>query len=138
MSAVPSRISSSAERSADPVRKVPEVVTLRSRTLYDVAKRSLDIALGLIMLVLLLPFALLIAVLIKCDSPGPVFFVNRAVGRYGREFLLYKFRSMRVVPQSEVERTDVINNVLEGRPTTYKDGRPVYKTALAQADRITR
>ncbi len=138
MSAVPSQISSSTEASANPNHKVLDVVTLRSRKVYSAGKRCLDIVLALIMLLLSLPFWLLIAVLIKCDSRGPVLFVNRAVRQYGKEFLLYKFRSMRVLARSEVERTDVVRNLLEREPTTYRDGKPVYKTALANHDRITR
>jgi len=138
MSAVPSHISSRTETSGEPNPLALEGGALRSARIYDAAKRCLDIALALIMLTLSLPFWLLTAVLLKCDSRGPVLFVNRAVGRQGREFFLYKFRSMRVEMRLDVEKTDVIANVLGRKPTTYKDGKPVYKTALANNERITR
>lgn len=59
-------------------------------------KRVLDIVLslgGMLFLLLLLP---LLAVLIKLDSPGPVFFTQRRFGRNGELFTIYKFRSMSV------------------------------------------
>jgi lipopolysaccharide/colanic/teichoic acid biosynthesis glycosyltransferase len=59
-------------------------------------RRILDIVVSLVSLVLLaIPF-LLIAVAIKLSSRGPVFFLQRRVGRGGKLFWLYKFRSMRV------------------------------------------
>jgi lipopolysaccharide/colanic/teichoic acid biosynthesis glycosyltransferase len=138
MFVVPSQISSKTETSADSTHKVLDAVMLRSRKAYYASKRCLDIVLALIMLLLSLPFWLLIAAVIKCDSRGPVLFVNRAVGQHGKEFLLYKFRSMRSPARPDLETTDVVKNALERKPTTYKNGKPIYKTALANDDRITR
>ncbi|HXJ40473.1 MAG TPA: sugar transferase [Bryobacteraceae bacterium] len=58
------------------------------------AKRAIDIALSLIGIVLLSPVLLLIAVLVKLTSPGPVIFSQRRCGLNGRMFTFYKFRSM--------------------------------------------
>ena len=58
-------------------------------------KRLIDIAGSAIGLVLLSPVFLAIAVAVKLSSPGPVFFKQVRVGRYGRHFDFYKFRSMR-------------------------------------------
>ncbi len=57
-------------------------------------KRFLDILVSLIVLTLGLPFFLLIALLIKLDSKGPVLYSQQRVGRGGKIFTLYKFRSM--------------------------------------------
>lgn len=57
-------------------------------------KRFLDIVLSLAALILLAPLFLVLGVLIKLTSPGPVFFVQVRVGRFGRHFYFYKFRSM--------------------------------------------
>jgi lipopolysaccharide/colanic/teichoic acid biosynthesis glycosyltransferase len=59
-------------------------------------KRCLDVVLAALFLVGSLPVWLLIAVAIKVDSPGPVFFVQERVGFRARRFRFYKFRSMRV------------------------------------------
>jgi len=90
------------------------------------------------MLLLLLPLWLLVALLIKIDSRGPVLFVNRVVGQHGREFLLYKFRSMHPLQRSDTEWADLMRNLLQRTPTIYRDGKPVYKTALAADKRVTR
>lgn len=75
------------------------------RRLYFSCKRTIDIALALILLPMLLPVMLLAAILIKLDSPGPVFFVQKRIGVKRRilcerltwklyTFSFYKFRSM--------------------------------------------
>jgi len=67
---------------------------------YRVAKRIMDLSLILLTLPLLLPLFLLIAVLIKIESPnGPVIFVQNRTGKNGKRFKMYKFRSM--VPNAE-------------------------------------
>lgn len=58
-------------------------------------KRGMDVILGAIGLVLLSPLLLLVAVLIKLDSPGPVFFVQQRMGLDAKPFPMLKFRSMR-------------------------------------------
>ena len=58
-------------------------------------KRLFDIAASGIGLLLLAPLLLGIAVWIKRDSPGPVFFRQERIGRHGQPFRIYKFRSMR-------------------------------------------
>jgi len=59
-----------------------------------VVKRLFDLALSLVMLVLLGPFLLLVAVMIRLDSPGPALFRQQRVGENGRLFTMYKFRTM--------------------------------------------
>lgn len=59
-----------------------------------IAKRIVDIILSTAGLVLLLPFFAIMAVWIKLDSPGPVFFRQTRVGRLGKAFRIYKFRTM--------------------------------------------
>ncbi len=59
-----------------------------------IAKRIFDILSSGIGLIILLPFFLLIAFWIKLDSPGPVFFRQARVGRHGKLFRIYKFRTM--------------------------------------------
>ncbi|HEX6903278.1 MAG TPA: sugar transferase [Thermoanaerobaculia bacterium] len=58
------------------------------------AKRLLDLTAASVGLLLALPFMLLVALAVRLDSPGPVFFRQDRVGRGGREFTLWKFRSM--------------------------------------------
>lgn len=64
-------------------------------------KRIFDIALSLAALILALPLFLIIAFLIKMDSPGPVFYVSQRAGRKSKLFNFYKFRSMYVGTDKE-------------------------------------
>jgi exopolysaccharide biosynthesis polyprenyl glycosylphosphotransferase len=57
-------------------------------------KRIMDVTLSAAMLILLLPVMILVALLVKLTSPGPVFYRQVRCGLYGRRFRLYKFRSM--------------------------------------------
>jgi lipopolysaccharide/colanic/teichoic acid biosynthesis glycosyltransferase len=57
-------------------------------------KRLVDLLIATIGLLILLPFLLVVALLIKIDSPGPVFFRQQRVGLGGRAFRIFKFRSM--------------------------------------------
>ena len=59
-------------------------------------KRIFDIILSLFGLIILLPFMLIIAILIKIDSKGPVFFKQIRVTKNGKEFKIFKYRTMRV------------------------------------------
>lgn len=59
-------------------------------------KRSFDIIFSIFGLVFFLPVFLILIVIIKIDSNGPAFYKQTRVGRYNRDFSLYKFRSMRV------------------------------------------
>lgn len=62
--------------------------------MYRFVKRALDILLSLCGLLLLWPLLLVLAILIKIDSPGPAIFKQTRLGMDGREFTMHKFRSM--------------------------------------------
>jgi exopolysaccharide biosynthesis polyprenyl glycosylphosphotransferase len=64
-------------------------------------KRAVDVAGSAALLVLMSPLMLLVAILIKLDSPGPVFYVQERMGLDARPFLMLKFRSMRRDAESE-------------------------------------
>lgn len=64
------------------------------RRRYEEMKRIFDVSVALLFLAVLSPLLLLISLLIKLDSPGPIFYRDRRIGRNGQRFALYKFRSM--------------------------------------------
>ncbi len=68
----------------------------RKTRVQVVTKRALDIVVSSIGLVLAAPIALVVMVLIKLNSQGPVFYRQERVGQHGRTFTVLKFRSMRV------------------------------------------
>ena len=67
---------------------------LKKKKISRFFKRLFDIVLSFLMLILLSPFFLILAVLIKIDSKGPVFYRQVRITRYGREFRIFKFRTM--------------------------------------------
>jgi exopolysaccharide biosynthesis polyprenyl glycosylphosphotransferase len=68
-----------------------------------VVKRAMDITISILVILALLPFFLIVALLIKLTSPGPVFYKQVRVGRNGRRFFMYKFRSMYEDADSRVD-----------------------------------
>jgi exopolysaccharide biosynthesis polyprenyl glycosylphosphotransferase len=64
-------------------------------------KRAVDLVLSTIFLILMSPVLLLLAVLIKLDSPGPVFYIQERVGLDGKPFHCVKFRTMRADAEAE-------------------------------------
>ena len=59
-------------------------------------KRVFDLFFSIILLIVLAPLFVIVGVLIKMDSPGPVFFKQKRVGKDDKTFMVYKFRSMSV------------------------------------------
>jgi exopolysaccharide biosynthesis polyprenyl glycosylphosphotransferase len=84
------------------------------------AKRSMDLALASLALVVLGPFMLFAAWRIKAGSPGPVFFRQERMGAGGKRFQIYKFRSMYVDAEERKRELDRLNMHDEGDPRMFK------------------
>lgn len=95
-----------------------------------VMKRVFDLICSVFCLIVLSPLFALLALLVKLDSRGPVFFGHARVGKDGKEFICYKFRTM--VPNAQQVLEDLLKNDLEARSQWQKD----YK--LKDDPRITR
>jgi undecaprenyl-phosphate galactose phosphotransferase len=67
---------------------------LSDQFIYEAAKRAFDVFFAVSMLVVTLPILLPVAILIRATSPGPVIFSQVRIGRDGRPFSCYKFRTM--------------------------------------------
>lgn len=80
-----------------------DLANLQPQPVYLAAKRALDIMLTLLVAPLLIPFCLVVALLIRFDSPGPAIFVQERIGKGNRVFRMYKFRSM--LPREAGEAT---------------------------------
>jgi lipopolysaccharide/colanic/teichoic acid biosynthesis glycosyltransferase len=61
---------------------------------FEMAKRLVDLTLSLLLLPFFAIITVLVGIAIKLDSPGPVFFKQKRIGKGGREFAIYKFRTM--------------------------------------------
>jgi exopolysaccharide biosynthesis polyprenyl glycosylphosphotransferase len=77
----------------------PPVLPRSSRSL----KRAMDLALAAPLLVIMIPLMLAAAAVVKLGSSGPVFYSQERVGRHGRRFRLYKFRTMVVDAEARAE-----------------------------------
>ena len=80
------------EMQNDEVRYYYDILKRKSFSLFW--KRVFDIIVSLIMLIVLFPFFLILAIAIKIDSRGPVFYRQERVTRYGKKFRIFKFRTM--------------------------------------------
>lgn len=100
-------------------------------------KRISDMFIAAVTLALLSPFWLLIALLIKFDSSGPVLYAQERVGMDGRIFLVYKFRTMRINTDSEIHREYQRKFIAGDAAANVGDeDKPAYK--LRNDPRVTR
>ncbi len=80
------------EMQTEEVRKYYDIIKKRQFSL--IIKRVFDIVVSFIALVCLSPVYLILAIAIKIDSPGPVFYRQERITQYGRSFRIHKFRTM--------------------------------------------
>ncbi|MBN1955558.1 MAG: sugar transferase [Anaerolineae bacterium] len=89
---------------------------------WVVVKRLLDIAFSLLGIVFLAPLLALVAILVRLDSPGPALYRDERMGRHGKPFTMYKFRSMHI--DSPVRRNpDGSTYVAQNDPRVTRVGR---------------
>jgi lipopolysaccharide/colanic/teichoic acid biosynthesis glycosyltransferase len=86
----------------------------------DIAKRALDVVGSLAALLVLSPFLIVIAALVRLDG-GPVIFAQTRVGRHGREFKMFKFRSMRTDAEKLLAELLAANKHVNGVTFKIKD-----------------
>lgn len=91
-----------------------------------ICKRAVDIVGALVGLIGTAPIVLILAILIKRESPGPIFYRQRRTGLYGRPFDMYKLRSMRV----DAEATSGARWAVENDPRRTKIGTFMRRTNL--------
>lgn len=96
------------------------------RYIYRAIKRISDVVLSALALIVLSPLFLITAIAIKLDSEGPVFYSQLRVGKGGKTFKMYKFRSMCVDAEKQLDKLKDLNE---------KDG-PVFK--IANDPRVTK
>jgi lipopolysaccharide/colanic/teichoic acid biosynthesis glycosyltransferase len=97
-------------------------------------KRAIDMLGSAFALLFCAPIFLIIAIAIKCTSEGPIFFCQTRVGRLGREFCFYKFRTMFANNDPHIHREYVAKLIAGGADTNQTGG--LYK--LTNDPRITR
>lgn len=116
------------------------------RKLYFFQKRIFDIIMSIIGLVFLLPVFIIIIIAIKLDSKGPAIFVQERIGKNGKLFKFYKFRSMvenaddvlfEMLKGSSKEAEEYrINKKLENDPRITKVGKIIRKCSLDELPQL--
>jgi len=101
--------------------------------LHYTVKRIVDIVLATLGVIVLMPLFLLIALAIKIDSPGPVLYVHTRLGKDGRPFRFYKFRSMFLDSDNDEERKEHIGKFINGN---FENGNG--STKIVDKTKVTR
>ncbi|WP_288222116.1 sugar transferase [uncultured Clostridium sp.] len=112
------------------------------KIVYSIFKRTMDIFGSFIGIILLSPVFLIVAILIKLDSKGKVLFSQRRVGLNGKEFEIYKFRSM-VEDAEELKKLLKDKNEMSGPmfkikedPRITKVGKFIRKTSIDELPQL--
>jgi len=109
----------------------------KTKKLFSIMKRLMDIAGSAAALTLFSPILVLIAVLIKLSSRGPVILKQKRLGQFGRTFTLLKFRTMYANSDPQIHR-EFMQRVITGNyDGTVEKGKPVY-TKMTDDPRVTR
>lgn len=114
----------------------------RGFSFYEVIKRVIDVVCSFVGVLVLSPLFVVIAIIIKFTSKGPVFFSQKRVGRDGKEFKMYKFRSM-VVNAEELKEKLAAQNEMSGPmfkmkddPRVTKVGKFIRKTSIDELPQL--
>lgn len=103
---------------------------LNSKKGYLIAKRILDFTLSLVMSVVFLPFIVLVGIMIKIDSPGKIFFLQKRVTTNGKVFKIFKFRTMK-------ENSEKLSGVtVDNDPRITKLGKYLRKFRIDEIPQI--
>ena len=124
-------------------RTQSDVKTKISKKVYIKVKRVIDVILASIALILLSPLFAIIAIAIKIDSKGPVFFAHKRIGKNGKIIKLYKFRSMVINAEELIKsftpeqmREYKENYKLTNDPRITKVGKFLRKTSLDELPQL--
>ena len=114
----------------------------KEKVLYNISKRSLDIMASLVGLIILSPVVLVVAILIKLESKGPIIFSQKRIGLNGKEFKMYKFRSMVQNAEELKEKLQKQNEMsgpmfkIKNDPRVTKVGRFIRKTSIDELPQL--
>jgi lipopolysaccharide/colanic/teichoic acid biosynthesis glycosyltransferase len=118
--------------------QAPVTATFRVPAWEEPVRTALDCVGALLTLVVLLPLLLVVALWVRLDSPGPALLRQPRIGRGGRTFTLYKFRTMRVACDDHAHRA-LIQAELSGTATLREGSTKVpHDSRVTRAGRILR
>lgn len=124
------------------LNKVVEIKYNSKYSFYKYSKRILDILGALVGLILLSPILIIVGILIKLESKGAIIFAQKRVGLNGKEFKMYKMRSM-VVNAEEIKEQLSSGNEMSGPmfkmkndPRITKIGKFIRKTSIDELPQL--
>lgn len=139
------RIKPTDDLSATNRKAAPDLLN-KAGSLGEMAKRAFDLVAAFLALVFFAPVLIIVGLLIFLDDPGPIFFPHRRIGRGGREFLCYKFRTMTVnadklleniLAESEAVRNEWgQNQKLKSDPRITRFGNFLRRTSLDELPQL--
>lgn len=113
-------------------KKVKEYYDLLKKKKFQLLlKRLFDICFSLILMLLLLPIFVILAILIKFDSNGPVFYRQKRITKYGKEFGIFKFRTM-IINADKLGSLVTVN----GDPRITRIGKKIRKCRLDELPQL--
>lgn len=128
----------------DDVGGIPLISAQETRMslLDSVIKRMIDMVGSLALLIVFAPLMSIITILIRLDSSGPIIFAQKRIGRNGREFVAYKFRTMRVGAEDEKATLHRLNEAtgplfkIRNDPRRTRIGRWVRRTSMDELPQL--
>ena len=119
-----------------------KIVNYKNKPVYDFFKRAFDIFASLLGIIILSPLLLIVALIVKCQDGGTVFFIQKRVGKDGKKFNMVKFRSM--IPNADVKIVNLLEQneddgprfKIKDDPRITKFGKFMRKTSIDELPQL--
>lgn len=115
---------------------------IQKRRMYSFFKRMMDIMCSLVGLIALVPVLLIVSIAIKIESKGPIIFIQKRVGKDGKVFSMYKFRSMLVNAEELKDKLSHKNEMdgpmfkIKEDPRITRVGKFIRKTSIDELPQL--
>ncbi len=121
-----------------------EKFVVKGGKIYEFFKRIFDIFASLIAIIILSPLFLIVAIIVKLTSRGPILFKDKRIGKNGKPIIVYKFRTMYIDAEKRIKEylskedyeTWCIERKLENDPRITKLGRILRKTSIDELPQL--
>lgn len=120
-----------------------DTIVFKHKPIYSFLKRLIDIVCSFLAIILLSWLLIILAILVKCTSRGPIIYKSQRIGKGGKPFAFYKFRSMRIGAEEELKELESKNEVeggiifkMHNDPRITKFGKFLRKTSLDELPQL--
>lgn len=122
---------------------IPHNIKVKKGAVYSFLKRAFDIVASLLAIIILLPFLIIVGLIVKLTSRGPIIYVSKRVGKNGRIFNFYKFRSMYKDAEQRLNELLDLNEVeggitfkIKNDPRITPFGKFIRKTSIDELPQL--